>query len=92
MTTQKVTLITGGASGLGEAIVRRLAADGAIVVIADIDMKSPHALCAEIGDNSMVLELDVSQERDWVAYKKNKRPFLGRFTPSHRSTAINYRG
>jgi NAD(P)-dependent dehydrogenase (short-subunit alcohol dehydrogenase family) len=67
MSTPRVALITGGASGLGEAIVRRLAADGASVVIADIDMESAHALCAEIGDTAMVLELDVSREHDWVA-------------------------
>jgi 3(or 17)beta-hydroxysteroid dehydrogenase len=67
MTTQKVALITGGASGLGEAIVRRLAADGASVVIADIDMESAGALCAEIGGAAMALELDVSLEQDWVA-------------------------
>jgi NAD(P)-dependent dehydrogenase (short-subunit alcohol dehydrogenase family) len=67
MSTQKVALITGGASGLGEAIVRRLSDDGAITVIADIDMDSANALCAEIGDTAMVLKLDVSEEHDWVA-------------------------
>ena len=33
----KVAIVTGGAKGIGEAVVRRLAADGARVVIADID-------------------------------------------------------
>ena len=67
MSIHKVALVTGGASGLGEAIVRRLATDGAVTVIADIDMESAHTLCAEIGDTAMAIELDVSKEADWVA-------------------------
>jgi NAD(P)-dependent dehydrogenase (short-subunit alcohol dehydrogenase family) len=40
----KVALVTGGASGLGEAIVRRYVAEGARVVIADIDVRLGEAL------------------------------------------------
>ena len=42
-----VALVTGGASGLGEAIVSRLSADGARVVVADID----EPRCQQVADN-----------------------------------------
>ena len=34
---QRVAVITGGAAGIGEAIARRLSADGFMIVIADLD-------------------------------------------------------
>jgi NAD(P)-dependent dehydrogenase (short-subunit alcohol dehydrogenase family) len=42
-------IVFGGASGLGEATVRRLAADGARVVVADLAAERAEALAAEIG-------------------------------------------
>ncbi|MGE0870472.1 MAG: SDR family NAD(P)-dependent oxidoreductase [Kofleriaceae bacterium] len=47
--TGAVALVTGGASGLGEATVRRLVAGGANAVIADRDDKRGPALAAELG-------------------------------------------
>jgi NAD(P)-dependent dehydrogenase (short-subunit alcohol dehydrogenase family) len=44
-----VALVTGGASGLGAATVRRLAAAGAYVVIADLQDDKGDALAAEVG-------------------------------------------
>ena len=45
-----VALVTGGASGLGEATVRRLHADGAAVVIVDLPSSPGAALAEELGD------------------------------------------
>jgi NAD(P)-dependent dehydrogenase (short-subunit alcohol dehydrogenase family) len=53
-------LVTGGASGLGEATVRRLAAAGARVVIADRDEKKGEALAADLGANCRFARTDVS--------------------------------
>ncbi len=58
--TGKVAIVTGGASGLGEGLVRRFAAEGAKVVIGDIDRDSGAALAAEIGDYALFIEADVS--------------------------------
>ncbi|MEP7350481.1 MAG: glucose 1-dehydrogenase [Sphingorhabdus sp.] len=62
----KITFITGGASGLGEAIVRRFAAEGAKVIIADIDEIAGNALAAELGSAARFQKLDVSSEQDWL--------------------------
>ncbi|MBW8709742.1 MAG: SDR family oxidoreductase [Mycobacterium sp.] len=56
----KVAIVTGGASGLGEGLVRRFAAEGAKVVIGDIDRDSGAALAADIGGNALFIESDVS--------------------------------
>jgi NAD(P)-dependent dehydrogenase (short-subunit alcohol dehydrogenase family) len=58
--TGKVAIVTGGASGLGEGLVRRFAAEGAKVLIGDIDREAGAALAAEIGADAMFVEADVS--------------------------------
>ncbi len=45
----RVALVTGAASGIGKAIATRLAAEGACVVIADLDLEKAQAAAAEIG-------------------------------------------
>lgn len=44
----QVALVTGGGSGIGKAIARRLATEGAAVVVADLDMDSAEQVCAAI--------------------------------------------
>ncbi|MBI1358631.1 MAG: glucose 1-dehydrogenase [Acidobacteria bacterium] len=53
-------LVTGGASGIGEATVRVLAAAGAEVVIADLNLEAAQRLADEIGGGAMPLQLDVA--------------------------------
>ena len=45
----RIALVTGAASGIGKAIAKRLAAEGAAVVIADLDLEKATAAAAEIG-------------------------------------------
>ncbi|MDT5016657.1 MAG: hypothetical protein QOD39_2817 [Mycobacterium sp.] len=56
----KVAIVTGGASGLGEGLVRRFAAEGAKVLIGDVDRDGGVALAAEIGQDVHFVEADVS--------------------------------
>ncbi len=50
-------LVTGGASGIGEACARRLAADGALVTVADLDAAGAARVAAEIGGATWVVDL-----------------------------------
>ncbi|MDE0885469.1 MAG: SDR family oxidoreductase [Myxococcota bacterium] len=60
----KVAIVTGGASGLGAADARALAAEGAAVIVTDLDVAKGEALAAEIG--AEFFEQDVSDEPSWV--------------------------
>lgn len=61
----KTAFITGGASGLGEAIARRFASEGAKVIIADIDQANGEQIAAEL--SGQFVTLDVSSEGDWIS-------------------------
>lgn len=54
------TLVTGGAGGIGKAIVTALVASGRRVVIADLDQAAAGALAAELGPAAFPLRLDVT--------------------------------
>ncbi len=64
----KIAIVTGGASGIGEGLARRLAAEGAKgVVVADIDLARAEAVAAAIGPQALALRCDVSRESDLQA-------------------------
>jgi NAD(P)-dependent dehydrogenase (short-subunit alcohol dehydrogenase family) len=54
--------VTGGGSGLGAATVRRLAQDGANVLIADVDEEAGEELAADIGNGTRFVRTDVTDE------------------------------
>jgi len=51
----RIALVTGAASGIGKAIATRLAAEGACVVIADLDLEKAQAAAAEIGNADVAI-------------------------------------
>ncbi|RMF07861.1 MAG: glucose 1-dehydrogenase [Alphaproteobacteria bacterium] len=61
----KAALVTGAASGLGAAIARCLAREGARVAVADINADGAEAIAREIGEDSLAITLDVTDEASW---------------------------
>lgn len=63
----KVAVVTGGASGIGAGIVRRLVSEGARCVLADVQETPAKALAAELGDAVVYRRCDVAREDDVAA-------------------------
>ncbi|CAN7508484.1 bifunctional aldolase/short-chain dehydrogenase [Arthrobacter sp. LjRoot14] len=65
----RIALVTGAASGIGKAIATRLAAEGACVVIADLNLENAQAVAAELGgpDAAIGVQADVTDEAQVAA-------------------------
>jgi len=72
----KTAIVTGGANGIGAGCARRLAQEGANVVIADIDDAAGQSLAAELGANVLYARANVSQRASVEAlYDKAVKAF-----------------
>jgi NAD(P)-dependent dehydrogenase (short-subunit alcohol dehydrogenase family) len=66
----RVALVTGAASGIGKAVAKRLADEGAAVVVTDIQEEAGNATVAELEDGgarALFVKHDVTSEADWEA-------------------------
>lgn len=77
----KIALVTGGASGLGRASAKMLAAHGAKVAVTDINGDGAEAvaqgIAAEIGGDAIALQHDVTDETRWQVVLKETVDRLG---------------
>ncbi|MEO0654814.1 MAG: glucose 1-dehydrogenase [Pseudomonadota bacterium] len=72
----KTAIVTGAASGFGEGIARRFAAEGALVVVADINAEAAEAVASEIG--GVAQSVDVSSDDSVAALAAAAHDRLGR--------------
>ena len=63
----KVALVSGAARGIGAAIARAFAAQGAFVLVTDIDEVGAAAQAEQLGACAAHTRLDVREEADWIA-------------------------
>ncbi|MEV6210164.1 SDR family oxidoreductase [Kitasatospora sp. NPDC051914] len=63
----RTAIVTGGARGIGAAVVRGCVAEGAAVAVADVLADEGRALAAELGSRARYLRLDVTSPDDWAA-------------------------
>lgn len=66
----KIALITGSASGIGQSCAEIFAHEGATVIIYDIDDSKGQQLARKIGENALYQHLDVKNEVEWVKITK----------------------
>lgn len=72
----KIAIVTGGASGFGAGIVRKFIAEGAKVVIADINNSLAENLARELGEGAISAEVDVS---DNISVKRLVESTISKF-------------
>ena len=62
----KIAVVTGAGRGIGKAIALRLAAEGAAVCVADVDLASVNEVAQEINSNgrALALKVDVTSQKD----------------------------
>ena len=72
----RVAIVTGGAAGIGAAIARAFASEGASVVLADRDGDAASATAREIGDVAIAMQVDVTREAE---VQRLARETLARF-------------
>ena len=90
--TGKIALVSGAGSGLGDAIARLLAREGASVVLADINDAAGGRVLREIedsGGSAMAAHLDVSREDDWVRAMDAVRQRFGRLDIAVNCAGLN---
>jgi len=74
----KVAIVTGAASGFGAGIAAQFVAEGARVVIADLNLDGARALAAQLGDAATFVRADVSRDADVAALAQAATAFGGR--------------
>ena len=63
----RIALVTGGAKGIGAAIVDRFVAEGALVVIGDVQVDAESEIAQRYGDRAAIRQLDVADESSFGA-------------------------
>lgn len=76
----KVAIVTGAAQGMGEAHARAFVAEGAKVVLTDVNREGGERLAAELGENALFVTHDVASESDWTDVVRASEKRFGKIT------------
>mgnify|MGYP002651177008 CR=1 FL=1 len=74
----KVAIVTGAAQGMGEAHARAFVAEGARVILTDINAESGKRLADELGENALFIEHNVAREDEWAKVVSDGEARFGR--------------
>ncbi|MBI1250896.1 MAG: glucose 1-dehydrogenase [Alphaproteobacteria bacterium] len=85
----KVALISGGASGIGAAAAQRFVAEGAKVVLGDLQREKGEALAQKLGASAAFAPLDVRDEASWRAAAAEAQRRFGALTTVVNSAGIS---
>lgn len=84
----KVAIVTGAGQGIGEAYARRFAAEGARVVVADVNETTGRAVAADLGGDAVFERVDVASETDTARVAQAVRDRFGRIDVLVNNAAI----
>jgi len=88
----RVVIVTGAAQGTGEGIARRAAAEGARVLLTDVQAEKGRAVAEALGDAARFAALDVSREADWTAALETAQAAFGRLDGLVNNAAVLHMG
>ena len=74
----KIAIVTGGASGFGAGIVEKFVAEGARVMIADLNFDGAKSMSESLGQQTSACKVDVSNAADVATMTKNTMDTFGR--------------
>lgn len=92
---ERVAIVTGGASGIGAAVVARLAADGAAVVVADINRDGAEGVAEQArqaGGDAIAISVDLADEASIVALAQAVADRYGRIDILDNNAALTDAG
>jgi NAD(P)-dependent dehydrogenase (short-subunit alcohol dehydrogenase family) len=84
----KVAIIAGGATGIGAACAKRYIAEGAKVVIGDLNIKTAQELAASLGPNAIALHYDAADAASIKALIETAAAKLGRIDVLHNNVGL----
>ena len=84
----KVAIVTGGAGALGSATAERFVEEGAIVVVADIDLEGAERVASALGESAVARHYDATQEDSVHSVIDDAMVQFGRLDVLHNNAAM----